>query len=55
MVLCLCWQSEPGGRNNRMQRQRPWPREPDGGPAAGAPRPRTLSRGGPLRPDPASM
>src|SRR5262249_37644445 len=47
--------AKPGGRDNRMQRTRPSPREPDRGPAAGALRPRTLSRGGPSRPDPASM
>ena len=38
-------EATPGGRANRMQRMRPRPREPDCGPATGAPRPRTLSRG----------
>src|SRR3954465_5773717 len=49
MLPCGGVADEPGGRINRMQRMRHRPREPGGGPAAGAPRPRTLPRG---RPDP---
>src|SRR3954465_11093092 len=45
MLPCGGVADEPGGRINRMQRMRHRPREPGGGPTAGAPRPRTLPRG----------